>query len=65
VKSVNDFYSPIDGTVVAINESLREMPQQVNSDPLGAGWFAKVRSKATAPLHGLLSAADYQSRITA
>jgi len=63
VKSVNDYYSPVDGTVVAINETLRNNPEQINSDPLGAGWFAKVRASGAMPLGGLLSAAAYQARL--
>jgi glycine cleavage system H protein len=63
VKSVNDYYSPVTGTVVAINESLRNSPEQINSDPLGAGWFAKVRASGPTPLGGLLSAAAYQARL--
>jgi glycine cleavage system H protein len=63
VKSVNDYYSPVSGTVVAINDALRNNPEQINSDPLGAGWFAKVRASGPAPLGGLLSAAAYQARL--
>jgi glycine cleavage system H protein len=65
VKSVNDYYSPIDGTVVAINDSLRGAPEQVNADPLGKGWFAKVRTTAPEPLAGLLSTSAYQSKTSA
>ncbi len=63
VKSVNDYYSPVSGTVVAVNEALRNQPELVNSDPLGAGWFAQVRCAGAAPLGGLLSTADYQARL--
>ncbi len=64
VKSVNDYYSPIDGTVSEINQALLEKPELVNSDPLGAGWFVKVTASAANPLLGLLSASDYQAKIT-
>ncbi len=64
VKSVNDYYSPVDGTVVAINETLRNAPEHVNSDPLGTGWFAKIKPAGSAPLAGLMSAKDYQAKIT-
>lgn len=63
VKSVNDYYSPVSGTVVAINESLRNSPDQINSDPLGTGWFAKVRASGPTALDGLLSATAYQARL--
>jgi glycine cleavage system H protein len=64
VKSVNDYYSPVDGAVVAVNDSLRDAPEQVNKDALGAGWFVKVKPSGSAPLQGLLTAADYQKRLS-
>ena len=64
VKSVNDYYSPIDGEVVEINSALANNPELVNSDPLGKGWFAKVKPAGATPLAGLLSGADYQAKIT-
>jgi glycine cleavage system H protein len=63
VKSVNDYYSPVDGVVVAVNAALADHPELVNQDPAGAGWFAKVRPAAADPLKGLLSAANYQAQI--
>jgi len=36
----------------------------VNSDPLKAGWFAKVKPAKADALAGLLSTADYQAKIT-
>lgn len=63
VKSVNDFYSPVDGTVTAINTDLEHHPELVNQDPLGRGWFAKVKPNASQPLAGLLDSATYQAQI--
>ena len=65
VKSVNDYYSPIDGTVVAINDALRSAPELVNADPLGKGWFAKIKASAAEPLAGLLNTSAYQSKTSA
>jgi glycine cleavage system H protein len=64
VKSVNDYYSPVDGTVVEVNAQLANHPELVNSDPLKAGWFAKIKPAKPDALVGLLSAADYQAKIT-
>lgn len=61
VKSVNDYYSPLDGTVVAVNEALADHPELVNQDPGGAGWFAKVKPAAPGWADGLLSEAQYQA----
>jgi glycine cleavage system H protein len=56
-KSVSDIYAPVTGTIVAINDSLSNSPETINSDPYGAGWFAKIEV-ATAP-SDLLSATEY------
>jgi glycine cleavage system H protein len=62
VKSVNDFYSPVDGEVVAVNPELAAHPELVNQDPLGKGWFAKVKPAGAEPLAGLLSSAEYLAK---
>jgi len=56
-KSVSDIYAPVTGTIVAINDSLSNSPETINSDPYGAGWLAKIEV-ATAP-SDLLSAKEY------
>lgn len=56
-KSVSEIFSPVTGTVVAINESLNNSPELVNSDPYGAGWLAEI-SISGEPA-ALLSAAQY------
>lgn len=61
VKAVSDVYSPIGGTVTAVNESLEDSPENVNSAPYGDGWLFKVDVGPTIELDGLMSAADYQA----
>jgi glycine cleavage system H protein len=56
-KSVSEIFSPVTGTVVAINDSLVNAPELVNSDPYGAGWLAEI-SVSGEPA-GLLTAAQY------
>jgi glycine cleavage system H protein len=63
VKSVNDYYAPIDGTVVEINSALADKPELLNQDPNQAGWFAKVKPSAAAPLAGLLTADQYKAQL--
>ncbi len=41
-KSVSDVYAPVDGEVVAVNESLDATPELVNSDPYGGGWLYEL-----------------------
>jgi len=61
-KSVSDIYAPVTGTIVAINDSLSNSPETINSDPYGAGWLAKIEV-AAAP-SDLLTPAQY-AEITA
>jgi glycine cleavage system H protein len=43
VKAASDILAPVDGEIVAVNEKLTDSPALVNEDPLGAGWFFKMR----------------------
>ena len=56
-KSVSEIFSPVTGTVVAVNDALVNTPELVNSDPYGAGWLAEI-SISGEPA-ALLSAAEY------
>jgi len=58
-KSVSEIYAPVTGKVVAINSSLDNAPESMNSDPYGAGWIAEVELSATPD--ELLSASEYQT----
>ena len=56
-KSVSEIFAPVSGTVVAINESLSDTPEVINSDPYGGGWLVEIQ--VAAEPSGLLSAAEY------
>ena len=57
-KSVADVYAPISGTVVAVNGTLEDAPEIINSDPYGEGWFAVVEGDL-GPLEALMDPAAY------
>ncbi len=59
VKAAADVFMPLSGEIVEVNEALRADPSLANSDPLGAGWFFKVRLSDASQLDALLDAADY------
>lgn len=59
VKAASDIYAPLSGEVIAINESLEDEPETVNSDPYNDGWFYRIQPDDTAELENLLSAEDY------
>ena len=54
VKAAADVYMPVSGEITAINETLRDEPTLVNSDPLKAGWLFKVKLSNAAELDSLL-----------
>lgn len=60
VKAVSDLYSPISGTVTAINEELAKSPDKVNEDAYSA-WMLKVELSNPAELDSLLDAAAYEA----
>jgi len=65
VKAVSDIYSPVSGEVTAINESLADAPEKLNSDPHGEAWLVKIRLSTPGQIQNLMTAADYQSYIGA
>ena len=56
-KSVSEIFAPVTGVVTAINESLSNTPESINSDPYGDGWLVKIQV-GVAPTN-LLSATEY------
>lgn len=59
VKAAADIFMPVNGEIVEVNEALRDDPSLANSDPLGAGWFFKVKLSDPAQLSALLDEAAY------
>ena len=59
VKAASDVYSPVTGEVVEGNAALADNPALVNSDPMGEGWFFKVRIADKGELDGLMDEAAY------
>ena len=60
VKAASDVYAPISGEVIAINDTLIESPETVNTDPYGEGWFFKLKPSDLSELDELLDADSYQ-----
>jgi glycine cleavage system H protein len=59
VKAVSDLYSPVTGTVVAVNEELATAPEKINTDAHSA-WILKVEMTDPSEVDQLLSAEDYE-----
>lgn len=60
VKAASEVYAPVGGEVVEVNEALNGDPAKVNADPMGDGWFFKIRIADKAELDKLLDEAGYR-----
>lgn len=65
VKAASEVYAPVSGTVIEANEGLPDSPSTVNEDPLGKGWFIKVKLSNPAELDALMDDAAYKAHIGA
>ncbi len=62
VKAVSDLYSPVTGTVTAVNDELKTAPDKINEKPHEA-WIIKVEVADPAQVKTLLDAAAYEAFI--
>ena len=63
VKTAEDFYSPMDGEVVAVNEELEANPALINEDPYAGGWLFSIKASDASQFDGLLTAEEYKIHI--
>ena len=60
VKAASEVYAPVSGEVAEVNEALAADPAMVNADPMGEGWFLKLRLDDPKELDGLMDKAAYE-----
>jgi glycine cleavage system H protein len=63
VKAASEIMMPVAGTVTEINETLADEPGKINEDPMGAGWFFKMKVNDAAELNSLMDEAAYAAMI--
>ena len=61
VKAASDVYAPVDGEVVEANGDLAGNPENVNHQPEGMGWFAKLKVSDPAQVEALMDRAAYEA----
>lgn len=61
VKAVSDIYSPVSGTIVAVNDTLADTPEVINSDAYGQGWIAVIELSNLAELDDLIDGKAYEA----
>jgi glycine cleavage system H protein len=62
IKATAEVYTPVTGTVVEVNERLRDEPELVNKDPYGGGWIVAVKMDDPKELEQLLKPQEYIER---
>ncbi|MFB6103459.1 MAG: glycine cleavage system protein GcvH [Halobacteriaceae archaeon] len=63
IKAVSDIYTPVSGTVTAVNDALGDRPELVNDDPYGDGWLIELEVADPDELEDLLSPDAYRDQI--
>jgi glycine cleavage system H protein len=61
VKAASDIYAPASGEIVEGNAALADAPGDVNAEPMGKGWFFKLRLADKSELDGLMDQAAYEA----
>ncbi len=63
VKAASEIYAPVAGEVVQVNQALNDDPSLVNSDPLGSGWFFKLKVADAAAVEKLMDENAYKEYV--
>lgn len=64
VKAASDIMAPIDGEIVAVNTALTGNPSLANEDPVGSGWFIKIKPSDPSQMDSYMDEAAYQTLIS-
>ncbi|GLK45272.1 MULTISPECIES: glycine cleavage system protein GcvH [Novosphingobium] len=63
VKAASDVYTPVSGTIAAVNEALADQPELVNTEAETGGWLFRVTLSDAAELGTLMDEAAYKSYV--
>jgi glycine cleavage system H protein len=61
VKAASDIFAPVSGEIVDANKALADSPGDVNAEPMGKGWFFKIKLASKAELDGLMDEKAYDT----
>jgi len=65
VKAASDYYAPVSGVVVAVNQDVVDNPALLNQDPYGNAWLVKLAMKDSEEVKGMLTADEYSNIVEA
>lgn len=60
VKAASEVYAPMSGEIMEVNPVLAVQPELVNTDPMGAGWFFKLKVSNSTEFEGLMDESAYK-----
>ena len=63
VKAASDILAPIDGEIVEVNQVIIDEPTKVNEDPLGGGWFFKIKPDELSQMDDYMDERSYNKLI--
>jgi glycine cleavage system H protein len=63
VKAAADFYAPLSGEILEVNEELNDSPNLMNEEPYGTGWMVTIKLNDPSELESLLSKEAYIEHI--
>jgi glycine cleavage system H protein len=61
VKAASDIFAPVSGEIVEANGALTDAPGDINAEPMGKGWFFKIRLSNKSELAGLMDEPAYNT----
>ena len=64
VKAASDVYAPISGEITDVNQSIVDEPSLVNADPMGKGWFFKMKITDASQVETLIDEAAYRALVS-
>ena len=59
VKAASDIFSPMSGSIIAVNDNLNEKPGLINKSPYESGWLAKIKLSDIEGQSNLMTADEY------
>jgi len=60
VKSVSDIFAPLSGILVDVNTELANKPENINNEPYGVGWIAKIKISNKNEIKNLMESEEYK-----
>lgn len=63
VKTSSDVYSPVEGEIVEVNESLESNPEIINAEPFEGGWLVKIKIADRGTLDEAIDSEAYSATI--